>query len=349
MSDFESIVKGALLHDIGKVIQRASDNPSSKKHTEWGHEWLRDNLEDDIAINAAIAHHYTRDDDYVFTTNYGLIWYQADNLASAERKKKERLEEGEWMSEIALASPFSRINNPNNVDQKPPITFLSLLQRGTIPEALREEPRYTRDDYKKLLRDFEDDFNTPEVERPHSIDFLLMLFEKHFSAVPSITMKIYDGLKKEEIKDKHPDISLYDHSKITAAIAGCMYHYYSETYREKWSRNDLLTDEILQVPQDTGPYLLIGGDISGVQKFIYTITSKGALKSLKGRSFFLELLVEHIVSELLEKLRLNRCNLIFSGGGHFYILSHNTPTAIEAIKSVNHDIDEYLFQEFKPQ
>jgi CRISPR-associated protein Csm1 len=174
-----------------------------------------------------------------------------------------------------------------------------------------------------------------------------MLFEKHFSRVPSITMRIYDGLKKEEIKEKHPDISLYDHSKLTAAIAGCMYHYCKETHTDKWNNNELLKDEVLKVPSNVYPYLLIGGDISGVQRFIYTITSKGALKSLKGRSFFLELLSEHIVAELLQELNITRCNLVFSGGGHFYILSYNTPSAEIAVRSVKNKIDDYLFSEFK--
>ncbi|HBR21913.1 MAG TPA: type III-A CRISPR-associated protein Cas10/Csm1, partial [Nitrospiraceae bacterium] len=194
---------------------------------------------------------------------------------------------------------------------------------------------------------FGKDLNDPDVKGPHSIDFLLMLYERHFSAVPSITMKIYDGLKKEEIRDKHPDISLYDHSKLTAAIAGCMYRYYSEKYPEKWNRNELLKNEVLNVLHDARPYLLIGGDISGVQRFIYTITSKGALKSLKGRSFYLELLAEHVVSTLLNELGLTRCNLIFSGGAHFYILSYNTALAEQAIKKVKEKIDDFLFKEFK--
>lgn len=352
--DFLTVVKGAFLHDIGKVIQRAQNNPSAKKHTEWGYEWLKENLKEEpevvetIALSA-IAHHYTKDDDYALNNNFGLIWYQADNLSAKERTglKKEKLEEGKWHSEIGIASPFSRINNPNNTQDTPPLSYLPLFSEKPIDEALTEEPSYSKENYKNLLANFEKDFRNPEVPKPHSIEILLMLFEKHFSKVPSLTMKIYDGIKKEEIKDKHPDISLYDHSKLTAAIAGCMYRYCEETYPEKWQRSELLKDEILNVPLDTKPYLLIGGDISGVQRFIYTITSKGALKSLKGRSFFLELLSEHIVSEIIESLKLTRCNLIFSGGGHFYILSHNTPSAREAIETIRQKVDEYLFKEFK--
>ncbi|NWF99250.1 MAG: type III-A CRISPR-associated protein Cas10/Csm1 [Nitrospirae bacterium] len=341
-----TLVRGALLHDIGKVVQRAQDDPTAKRHTEWGYDWLKENFKDELVATAAIAHHYTKDDDYALNNNFGLIWYQADNLASAERKGKEKLEEGKWHTGVALASPFSKIRNPNNFDEKPSLTYLLLLHEG-IPEALKKEPVITKDNYKRLLNNFERDFNDLNVKQLHSINLLLMLFEKHFSNVPSITMKIYDGLKKEEISDKHPDISLYDHSKLTAAIAGCMYHYYSETYQEKWNNNELLKDEVLNVSQDTCPYLLVGGDISGVQRFIYTITSKGALKSLKGRSFYLELLAEHVVSALLNELHLTRCNLIFLGGGHFYILSHNTLTAKEAIKRIKEIINDFLFREFK--
>ena len=344
--EFQAIALGALLHDIGKVIQRAQDDPTVKKHTKWGFEWLKEHIGDNPAINATIAHHYTKDDDYAFTSNLGLIWYQADNLASAERKGKEKLEEGRWHSEVSLASPFSRIRNPNNLEEKPPINYLSLIHEG-IPQVIKEEPRVTKDNYKELLRNFERDLNDPSVPKPHSIDFLLMLYERHFSTVPSITMKIYDGLEKEEIRDKHPDISLYDHSKLTAAIASCMYRYYNEKYQEKWSSKVLLRNEILEVPRDVHPYLLIGGDISGVQRFIYTITSKRALKSLKGRSFYIELLAEHVISTLLNELGLTRCNLIFSGGAHFYILSYNTLSAEQAIKKVKKRIDDFLFKEFK--
>jgi len=343
--EFETVVLGALLHDVGKVIQRASDTPTSKKHTQWGFDWLKEHLEDEPAINATIAHHYTKDDDYALNNNYGLIWYQADNLASKERKGKENLEEGSWHAEIAIASPFSRIGNPENKNKKPALTYLPLSAHGIV-EAKTTEPRYSKTEYRKLLDAFEADLMKQPAQIRTSINFLLMLFEKHFRYVPSITMRIYDGITKEELKEKHPDLSLYDHSKLTAAIAGCMYHYYSAIYVEKWLSNELLRDEILNVPQDSEPYILIGGDISGIQNFIYTITSKGALKSLKGRSFFLELLTEHIISELLKALRLTRCNIIFSGGGHFYILSYNTENALLAVEEVKKHVNEYLLNEF---
>ena len=51
---------------------------------------------------------------------------------------------------------------------------------------------------------------------------------------------------------------------------------------------------------DDRTLLLVSGDFSGIQDTVYTISSKGALKSLRARSFMLELLTEHIVYEILQ-------------------------------------------------
>jgi CRISPR-associated protein Csm1 len=61
-------------------------------------------------------------------------------------------------------------------------------------------------------------------------------------------------------------------------------------------------------------------DISGIQQFIYTISSEKALKALRSRSFYLEIMMENLIDEILEKIGLSRANLIYSGGGHCYIL-----------------------------
>lgn len=67
--------------------------------------------------------------------------------------------------------------------------------------------------------------------------------------------------------------------------------------------------------------LLVGGDISGIQKFIYTLSSKGAARTLRGRSLYLQLLTEAILRYTLVELGLPYTNVIYSGGGHFYILA----------------------------
>jgi CRISPR-associated protein Csm1 len=62
------------------------------------------------------------------------------------------------------------------------------------------------------------------------------------------------------------------------------------------------------------------GDLSGIQDFLYSIVSKHAAKTLRGRSFALQLLCEGIAHHLLDRAGVPASCLLFSGGGRFYLL-----------------------------
>ncbi|MEW5827988.1 MAG: type III-A CRISPR-associated protein Cas10/Csm1, partial [Chloroflexota bacterium] len=106
--------------------------------------------------------------------------------------------------------------------------------------------------------------------------------------------------------------SLYDHSRMTAALAAVL--------------AEVDEDRLQAIAKDPGSSrdevaLLVGGDISGVQDFIYTISSKGAAKTLRGRSFYLQLLTEAALRFVLNRLELPYTNVIYSGGGNFFLLA----------------------------
>lgn len=50
---------------------------------------------------------------------------------------------------------------------------------------------------------------------------------------------------------------------------------------------------------DNKNLLFVGGDLSGIQKFIYNITSKRAMVSLKGRSSYLKDFTKKVYNEIL--------------------------------------------------
>ena len=52
----------------------------------------------------------------------------------------------------------------------------------------------------------------------------------------------------------------------------------------------------------TGDLLFVGGDLSGIQKFIYNISSKRAMVSLKGRSTYLKTFTDEVCDEILKKI-----------------------------------------------
>jgi len=90
---------------------------------------------------------------------------------------------------------------------------------------------------------------------------------------------------------------------------------------------------------------LVAGDLSGIQKFIYTISSEGALKSLRARSFYLELVTEEIVQQLLKVLELPRTSIIYAGGGNLFVLAPQTID--EKIQTVAQKINHWLNKEFQ--
>ena len=178
--------------------------------------------------------------------------------------------------------------------------------------------------YAELLAEFENYLsNIPKNK--FSPNDIAQILEKFWSYVPA-------GTAENELSD----ISLYDHAKLTAAYSVCLYKYLKEN-------NDVTNFENLR---DKEIFLLVSGDISGIQQFIYTIPSKGALKSLRGRSFYLEILLEDIADEILTAAGVSRNCLLYTGGGHFYLLLPNTSEIQKILKNFSDTINDWLLKHF---
>lgn len=96
--------------------------------------------------------------------------------------------------------------------------------------------------------------------------------------------------------------SLFDFARLTAAIVFC-----------KW------IDEF-----SSEHCLFVKADFSGIQDFIFDVISKGAAKSLKSRSLRVQLVSILTTDYLLQELQLSPANLIYNGGGNFYLLAPHT-------------------------
>ena len=151
-------------------------------------------------------------------------------------------------------------------------------------------------------------------------------------------------------KEYVPDVSLYDHLRTTCAIACCLYMNEKNGNIDKDYIGNLLNILNKKDNPNYEEYInknifsLIHGDISGVQDFIFNITSKGANKSLKGRSFYLDFLTELCARYVIQELDLSLANILFYGGGHFYILSYNVDD--ERTKNFEEKINDILFEKF---
>ena len=84
------------------------------------------------------------------------------------------------------------------------------------------------------------------------------------------------------------------------------------------------------------------GDLSRVQNFVYTIGSRGALKTLRARSFFLELLTLHVVNRIVEECNISYLNILYATGGLFSALVPVTANIGVQLSRVRDDINSYL-------
>lgn len=89
--------------------------------------------------------------------------------------------------------------------------------------------------------------------------------------------------------------------------------------------------------------LFVGGDISGIQSFIYNITSKKAALSLKGRSAWLDEYLEGVCKKILGVSP--QAKEIYCGGGKFYLIVPNEESVKERIIAIHKDEEAFLWNE----
>lgn len=320
---------GSLLHDIGKVAYRSGDG---RNHSQTGYDFLKDlDNEFDTDILDCVRYHHG-----VHLKNAGIsrdalayLTYFADNVASAiDRREGLETEDG-FDKNVPLSSVFNLLNG-NHGHQH--YAHQVLDPRGEINYPTEKEVRLDESFYGKILDNVRENLRGISISDEY-INSLLSVMEGNLSYVPSSTSK-----------REQADISLYDHVKMTAAIAECLYQYFREKNITDY-KECLFSAKAEQAWRE--PYFLLHSmDISGIQKFIYTISSKGALRGLRARSFYLEILMEHIIDELLEDLQLSRSCLIYSGGGHCYLLLPNTEEVKKKTREQNAKVNGWFMEYF---
>jgi|GEM_PF-1287963 CRISPR/Cas system-associated protein Cas10 (large subunit of type III CRISPR-Cas system) len=100
--------------------------------------------------------------------------------------------------------------------------------------------------------------------------------------------------------------------------------------------------------QDQFNRLFVGGDLSGIQSFLYNISSKRAAVSLKGRSRYLSDYMGETCDKLMAAAReagSKELDPIYCSGGKFYLITDNTPAIRQAIDQCAKVIKQDLWKE----
>ncbi len=317
---------GSLLHDIGKVIYRTG---SHDNHSSSGYSYLKEEIGiDDVDILESVLYHHASmlRSANISKKSLAYITYIADNIASAADRRDNSTGNYGFEMSSPLEPVFNILNGNNQRKYYHPSMLDSKINFPTEDKVDFDEGFYTSVKLKitETLKSIE--------LNDRYINSLLEIFEATMSYLPSSTAK-----------GEKADISLYDHSKMTMAIASCIYFYLTEKEIDDFKKV-LLNGEADFKKENC--FVLFSIDVSGIQKFIYTIHSEDALKMLRSRSFYLEIMMEHIVDDILEHLGLSRANLIYSGGGHCYMLLPNTRLVKDYLDEYEKYLNEWLLKQF---
>lgn len=359
--DIIVIILAALLHDIGKVSQRdklprsdaLADKVCPKRngrrshlHALHTHHVLSEEFTfPDVVtqdrqriIDAAGRHHNPDPDDLM-----QLCVQRGDCLAAGWDRQKIDQKGGTSpdlsrltaiFDEITLKGhafvrrgeffyklkPFSKESNGN-------VSSGSFLERDTIfpVSGLRRDRE--EQEYAELHKAFVAKAKAipADLPFPHYLSWLLRVMEDHLWCVPSSS---YYSV---------PDISLFDHSRMTAAVAQALWLYH-QAKGTKPARGD--TEE---------KFLLCGGELSGIQDTLFEISpesGKGAAKLLRGRSFHIQAETQAVVLHMLREFGLYEVAAVMNAGGKFILLLPNLPGVEARLSVIQEAIDSYLRDRF---
>jgi len=247
-----------------------------------------------------------------------------NNEISVKDYKKTRL--------LTLFEGIEKENDDNLNNFKYRYSLKELSPQNVFPiqidGALESDPS---EEYRQLFFNFVNSLE--KLEHKDNVSLWLDHFDSLFciyaSYIPAAT-----------VGRVVPDVSLYDHSRMTAALASAIYLYHNQ-------KNSMNVDAIKNYEERK--FLIVTGDFYGIQNFIFSeggSTNKASAKLLRGRSFVVSLISEMSADLLCREIGLTNLSIILNAAGKFTIIAPNTEECIEKINSVQEKINKWLIKWF---
>ena len=330
-----------LLHDIGKFYQRTEMKSSLTKqeeectpiHRTLGyHTHLHSgytsrffikylNLNNDLEYCSS-AHH--KDD-----LNPFLIAIQkADRIASGLDRSDETHDSEEEIIKSRCRHIISRLNsifyeidfgNQRDLNYFP----LSSIDRINYPVIGRSDlsKEDAVNEYRILFDRMVEDINKNNYLLGDPTPF-------KYHRMYSILYKYTTLIPASSYETNFPSVSLFDHLKITSAIASC-----------------------IGISNNHKKFYMFEFDMSGIQNYIYKVvegssTKRYIAKSLRGRSILISLLTSAISYSILNEFSLTEANIIYDTGGGGLILLPYRDDVSSRIQKICENIQKEMFRLF---
>ena len=340
--NLQKLLLWAWIHDLGKLVWRGWIEREWKEYDTAHSEILVemfDNLKisdewKDIAYIASLHHakDFQKFKDNLPDNDNFLAWciYMADNISAKERNEDNEKYLKNTTRNQALENIFSKFFVEKNE------TILSNIKNSYFDaktiykiDSSTNLNSKQKTDFQTLYQQFKKELNVflnQNIKISENTLYQLdILLQKYFTFIPSDAYK------------NIPDVSLYDHSKTVVMFAHILY----EKFKNEESKKRLyraITDEIVSQIKVN----LVWWDFPSIQKFISSWVLKNPAKTLRARSFLVQLLQEAVLQFVLDKLGLTRANVLISAWWKFVLLA---PENIN-IDNLKSQINSYLIENY---
>lgn len=348
-----------LLHDLGKIGQRASEYgkysdgspfddsrlgsflPTSNQggFSHWHVAYTMELLDKAKHLcpagsqwsgvqGIALAHHKPGGENLAES-----ILARADRLASAMDRQPSEEYEKRFMEfrETALVSTLSLLKLKDGKLGESDVTRLPLragLDNVELENSTLKEYRCSKDAYLKLWNGLIEAVR--EIESAGAPDTVL----EKLSAILD-----WYGWTVPAATNAFPDISLAEHSKAVAIIAAAIGAFFEAeggdengaNFGELFGSDDAVKTAAggggacgkLESDYGGSLFRLVIGDLAGIQNFITDTKTDGASRNLKARSFLVDMWADRIAARVLREFGMPEVCKVYATGGKFLLLLPN--------------------------
>jgi CRISPR-associated protein Csm1 len=335
-TEYNTLIIASLLQDVGELLEKHG-KPFDYEH--FRHLIIKKNIDIDPELLEMLHHINRKPGEFHGDREKGereerKIKAFADIIKNAYLiskgrgfdDKDEGIHNGENENLLAIFSLLKTAKS--NRDPLPKYYSPSLLSPHSIFPVFKDMIKSGKFDVNILIQEFSTAIKAMDVSNFNELfNVCWNLLRKYLWAIPISAIDAGETA----------DLSLFDHLSTASAFAASLYWFHKDNPDEK------------SITRDEETFILVGGDLSGIQSFIFEIEQRNPKKlsqTLRGRSFLLSLLVEIVSLKILNEFHLPFSAKIMSSGGRFLILVPNTKDAADRLMELQSEIETEFFKYF---